>query len=196
MIALLEGALAHKAPDQVIIKIGGVGYQVFIPLSTFYGLPEAPAAVSLQIYTHVTSDSLQLFGFLTPEEKETFLKLITIPRIGPRLALNILSGISPRELAQALVEGDLRRLAAIPGVGRKSAERLLVELKGKIALSPEATPTPSAAPPSVWEDALSALVNLGYSKAVAEKALQAVQAEGTAQALEDILRQGLGRLAG
>jgi len=193
MIALLEGALGHKAPDQVLVKVGGVGYQVFIPLSTFYALPEPPAAVSLHIHTHVSSDSLQLFGFLTPEEKDTFLLLLTIPRIGPRLALNILSGISPRELALALAEGDLKRLVAIPGLGRKSAERLLVELKGKLA-PPAAAPSPTAAAPNLWDDALSALVNLGYTKAVAEKVLHAVQAQGEAHTLEDILRLSLGRL--
>ncbi len=132
MIAFLEGELYEKRPEYVILKVGGVGYQTFIPLSTFYQLPEPPALVSLQVYTHVQTDTLQLYGFATQDEKHTFIKLLAIPRIGPKLALGILSGISPQDLARALDEGDLKRLAAIPGLGRKSAERLVVELKGKL----------------------------------------------------------------
>lgn len=196
MIAYLEGELWEKRPEHVILKIGGVGYQAFVPLSTFYQLPDPPAHIALFIHTHVQTDTLQLYGFATSDEKQTFVKLLAIPRIGPKLALAILSGISPQELAQALAAGDIRRLAAIPGLGRKSAERLLVELKGK--LHPEslqlaaATAGPSG---SLWDDALSALVNLGYARTLAENVLQTVHAQEKPLTLEDILRLSLARLA-
>lgn len=196
MIALLEGELYRKSADQLVIKVGGVGYQVFVPLSTFYNLPEPPARITLHIHTLIQGEVLQLYGFQTPEEKELFLKLITVPRIGPRLALNILSGISPEELAHVLASGDIKRLAGIPGIGRRSAERLLLELKDK--LHPARPPLPDAVlPPQerLLQDALSALLNLGYSKAVAEKVLNEVLAQGTVRTLEDLLRQSLSRLA-
>ena len=196
MIALLEGELYEKRPEYVIIKVGGVGYQTFIPLSTFYQLPEPPALVSLQVYTHVQTDTLQLYGFATQDEKQTFVKLLGIPRVGPKLALGILSGISPLDLAQALAENDIKRLSAIPGLGRKSAERLVVELKGKL-LPASLHPTPAAAGPqgSIWDDALSVLINLGYSRPMAEEALRSVHAQEKPLTLEDILRHSLGRLA-
>jgi holliday junction DNA helicase RuvA len=196
MIALLEGELYFKSADQAVIKIGGVGYQVSIPLSTFCLLPEPPAPVTLHIHTHMQSESLQLYGFSTREEKQTFLKLLTIPRVGPRMALNILSGISPQELLQALAGSDLKRLASIPGLGRKTAERILVELKGKlqpVGAPPSTVMTPPAQ--RLFEDALSALLNLGYSKNIAEEALRTVQAQGRIETIEDLLRQSLSRLA-
>lgn len=196
MIALLEGELHKKRPDGVIIKTGGVGYQVFIPLSTFYQLPDPPSRVSLQIYTHVQTDTLNLYGFATGDEKQTFVKLLTIPRIGPKLALGILSGISPQDLARALAEGDIKRLSAIPGLGRKSAERLVVELKGKLKPE-EASPGTATAGPqgSLWDDALSALLNLGYSRPTAEAVLRLVHSQEKPLTLEDILRLSLARLA-
>ena len=196
MIAFLEGELHEKRPEFVILKVSGVGYQTFIPLSTFYQLPDPPAFVALQVYTHVQTDTLQLYGFATHDEKQTFIKLLAIPRIGPKLALGILSGISPQDLARALAEGDLKRLAAIPGLGRKSAERLVLELKGKLAPS-ETHLTPAAAGPqgSLWDDALSALVNLGYSRAHAEDALRLVHSQEKPLTLEEILRLSLSRLA-
>ena len=195
MIAYLEGELHEKRPEYVILKVGGVGYQTFIPLSTFYQLPEPPARVTLQVYTHVQTDTLQLYGFASQDEKQTFIKLIAIPRIGPKLALGILSGISPQDLAQALAEGDLKRLAAIPGLGRKSAERLVVELKGKLkpAIDHLAPVGPQG---SLWDDALSALINLGYSRPTAEHALRLVHTHEKPLTLEDILRHSLARLAG
>ncbi|MDD3581489.1 MAG: Holliday junction branch migration protein RuvA [Desulfobacca sp.] len=196
MIALLEGELASKGSDQVIIKVAGVGYQVFIPLSTFYGLPDPPALVTLQIHTYMHAEVLQLYGFQTLEEKQIFLKLLTIPRVGPRIALNILSGFNPQELSEVLASGDVKRMASIPGVGRRSAERILLELKDK--LHPAHPPIPRAVlPPQerLFQDALSALLNLGYSKSIAEKALNEVQAQGSALTLEELLRQGLKRLA-
>jgi len=196
MIAYLEGELWEKRPEAIILKTGGVGYQAFVPLSTFYRLPEPPAPVALHIHTHVQTDTLQLYGFATLEEKQTFVKLLGIPRIGPKLALAILSGISVQELAQALAAGDVRRLAAIPGLGRKSAERLLVELKGK--LPPEGlhlAGSPSGPQGSLWDDALSALLNLGYARSQAEQVLRQVHADEKPLTLEEILRLSLARLA-
>ncbi len=196
MIAYLEGELHEKRPEYVILKIGGVGYQTFIPLSTFYQLPDPPAQVTLQVYTHVQTDTLQLYGFATPDEKQTFIKLLAIPRVGPKLALGILSGISPQDLAQALAEGDIKRLAAIPGLGRKSAERLVVELKGKLTFAgPHPAPTTAGPQGSLWDDALSVLINLGYSRPLAEQALRLVHTHEKPLTLEDILRFSLTRLA-
>lgn len=196
MIAYLEGEVYEKRPEYVILKVGGVGYQAFIPLSTFYQLPESPAPVALHVYTHVQADTLQLYGFATPDEKQTFIKLLAIPRVGPKLALNILSGISPQDLAQALAEGDIKRLSAIPGLGRKSAERLIVELKGKLKPSGPLLPPAATAPQgSIWDDALSALINLGYSRPMAEEALRQVHTQEKPLTLEDILRLGLSRLS-
>ena len=196
MIAYLEGELFQKRPDCLIIKVGGVGYQTFIPLSTFYQLPEPPASVALHVHTQVQTDSLQLYAFATLDEKQTFIKLLSIPRVGPRLALNILSGISPQDLAQTLIQGDIPRLAAIPGLGRKSAERIMVELKGKLRPDATAVSALSAGPQgALWEDALSALINLGYSRTLAEEVLRHVQLHEKPLTLEEILRLSLSRLA-
>jgi Holliday junction DNA helicase RuvA len=192
MIGYLEGELVNKTPVLVLVKVGGVGYQVTISLATFYALPDPPAQVALQIHTRIQDDALNLYGFHTPEEKELFLRLINIPRVGPRIALNILSGISPEEFRQALAQGDMKRLAGIPGVGRKSAERILLELKGQL---PAAAPVrPGATADRLYQDALSALLNLGYARNVAEKALDGARTAGAAT-LEDLLRQGLRLLA-
>jgi Holliday junction DNA helicase RuvA len=129
MIGYLEGELVDKTPGQVVLKVGGVGYQVQIPLSSFYALPEPPARVALLIHTRLQEDALNLYGFITPEEKALFLSLLNIPRIGAKMALNILSGINPEDFARALVAGDVKRLAGIPGIGKKSAERIMLELK-------------------------------------------------------------------
>jgi Holliday junction DNA helicase RuvA len=192
MIGFLEGELLDKTPGQVVVKVGGVGYQILIPLSTFYALPEAPAAVSLQIHTRIQDEALNLYGFITHEEKDLFLKLLNIPRIGPGLALKILSGISPQEFEEAMSLSDSRRLANIPGIGKKSADRILLELKGKVILTPR--PRPGVAGDRPFQDALSALLNLGYPKNVAEKALDAARSQGAAT-VEDLLRQGLKWLA-
>lgn len=192
MIGYLEGQLMEKAPGQVLVKVGGVGYRVFIPLSTFYALPEPPATVALQIYTRVQDDALHLYGFCTQEEKAVFLQLLSIPRVGARTALNILSGINPEDFAQALLQGDDKRLASIPGIGKKSAARIVLELKDK--LPPARRPRPASPGQKLTEDALSALLNLGYPKNMAEKALDAAQAQG-AGTLEELLRQSLKMLA-
>lgn len=192
MIGFLEGELLSKTPGQALIRVGGVGYQVFISLTTFYALPEPPAAVRLHIHTRLQEDALSLYGFHDPEEKELFLQLLNVPRIGAKIALNILSGISPEEFQAAVLQGDLRRLAAIPGVGRKSGERIILELKDKAAAVSRAAPAALGDKPR--EDALSALLNLGYPRNLAEKALEAAHKQG-ANTLEDLLRQGLKWLA-
>jgi holliday junction DNA helicase RuvA len=192
MIGFLEGEILAKHPGQVLVKVGGVGYQVHISLNTFYALPEPPAAAALHIHTRIQDDALELFGFVDPEEKAIFLELLNIPRIGPRMALNILSGISPEEFRQALALKDIKRLSSIPGVGRKSAERITLELKDRLAAAaPARRPAPQE---RERQDALSALLNLGYAKNLAEKALEAAQTEG-ARTLEGLLRQSLRVLA-
>jgi len=192
MIGFLEGELLDKTPGQVILKVGGVGYRVLIPLSTFYALPEPPVPVRLQIHTRIQDDALNLYGFLTQEEKDLFLKLLNIPRIGPGLALKILSGISPQEFEEALGLSDTRRLSGIPGIGKKSADRILLELKGKVIIT--SRPRPGAPADRPFQDALSALLNLGYPKNVAEKALDQARSQG-ASTVEDLLRQSLKWLA-
>jgi holliday junction DNA helicase RuvA len=192
MIGFLEGEILVKSPGKALVKVGGVGYQVYISLHTFYALPEPPGPVALLIHTRVQDDALDLFGFADQDEKEIFLELLNIPRIGPRMALNILSGISPEEFRQALALSDVKRLASIPGVGRKSAERIVLELKDRLAAAhPARRPAP---PDRERRDALSALLNLGYAKNLAEKALDKARAQG-AHTLEDLLRQGLKYLA-
>ena len=192
MIAHISGTLAHKVPGEVIVDVGGVGYQIFIALNVFYGLPEVGAPVSLQIHTHVREDALQLFGFSDFAEKQMFLLLIGVSGIGPKLAINILSGITAEELVRALRESDQLRLIGIPGVGRKLAERMIVELKDKLmALAPppaESVKTESGS--QLLLDAVSALVNLGYKRPDAEKVVRDVLKRGTAS-LEAVLKESL-----
>ncbi len=200
MIARLTGNLASKEPNRLIIDVGGVGYQVFVPLSTFYALPETGRQVSLTIHTHVTGDSISLYGFATSREQALFELLIGVSRIGPKLATNILSGIQPVELARALAQGDAVRLTAIPGVGKKAAERMIVELKDKAAaLAWPDGETPSTGPPpgdALFADAVSALANLGYNRAQAERAIKAVlEGMDGRPSLEELLKEVLRRLA-
>ena len=192
MIGFLEGEVLTKIPGTVLIKVGGVGYIVYISLNTFYTVPDPPGSTALHIHTRIQDDALQLYGFADLDEKGLFLSLLGIPRIGARTALNILSGISPEEFRQAVTEGDAKRLASIPGLGRKSAERIALELKDRLAA---ATPARRPAPQErERQDALSALINLGYAKNLAEKALDKVQTEGV-HTLEELLRQSLRYLA-
>jgi Holliday junction DNA helicase RuvA len=201
MIGYLRGRLLHKKPNSVILDVNGIGYEVCIPLTTFYELPGEGNEVSLNIYTHVREDALLLFGFHTQREKNFFLKLISISGIGPRLAVVILSGAQVEELAAAISESNLPRLTAIPGVGRKTAERIILELKSQITafLLPEQAEDMQEknAFGAIEEDVLSALVNLGYPRSAAEKALKSVlksaQCERT---FEDILRNTLQSLSG
>ena len=165
MIARLRGRLAEKEPSRVVIDIHGVGYEVFVPLTTFTAMPDAGTEVSVDIYTHVREDTISLFGFSSRQERRVFERLIGVSGIGPRLAVTILSGGSVESLVGAIRRGDLARLTSIPGVGKKTAERIVLELKDKLQEF-----TVEAAKPAVEADVLSALENLGYPRAIAESA--------------------------
>jgi Holliday junction DNA helicase RuvA len=181
VIAWIRGKLMVKESSRVVIDVNGVGYEVFIPLTTFTALPDVGAEVSVDIYTHVREDALALFGFSSRQERRVFERLIGISGIGPRLAVTILSGGSVESLVGAIRRGDLARLTSIPGVGKKTAERIVVELKDKLQdLSAEAPR------PSVETDVLSALENLGYSRAMAEGAVRRA-ANGDEGAAFDVL---------
>jgi Holliday junction DNA helicase RuvA len=205
MIAHLSGTLLVKQTNNVILDVGGVGYEVTIPLSTFYDLEETGSAVALRIYTYVREDTLQLYGFRTARERELFLRLISVSGIGPKLGITMLSGMSADEIIASIRTNNLARLTSIPGVGKKTAERLVIELRDKIsalsspALEEEfATRTGGGATVSedaIRDDALSALVNLGYQKAPAEKAITAATQEGGELTVEIILRRSLRLLA-
>jgi len=205
MIAHLSGTLLSKQATAVILDVGGVGYEVSIPLSTFYDLAEPGSEVQLRIYTHVREDALQLYGFKTARERELFLRLISVSGIGPKLGITLLSGMSADEMIASIRTNNLARLTLIPGVGRKTAERLVMELRDKIASLSSAEleeelgrkPTAAAEPTvdSVRADALSALVNLGYQRAAAEKAIGAILSENDEMSVESVLRGSLRRLA-
>ena len=201
MIGQLRGKLISKKPNVLLIDVQGVGYEVAIPLTSFYELPDEGNEVTLKIHTHVREDAIILFGFHSRSEKEFFLKLLTISGVGPKLAIAILSGAPVHELAQALIEGNTGRLTSIPGVGRKTAERLTLELKGQVSafILPEQAEAVKTAgtPQTIEEDILSALVNLGYPKPSAEKAVaMALREEGAERTFEGILKNALKRLAG
>ena len=194
MIALLTGKLAYKAPDFIILDVNGVGYQVFIPFSTYYPLPAEGSPVSLQIHTCVKEDAINLYGFRTQPEKELFQLLIGVSGVGPKLANGILSNSEPAELAESLLRGDLARLSAIPGIGKKTAERLVLELKEKVKkLGPPHTgpgAAPAPAKQEIRDDVLSALINLGYKEAVVQKALGELKVAPEAT-VESLLKQAL-----
>lgn len=196
MIGRISGILDAKSPGEITIDVGGVGYQIFIPLSVFYRLPEPGEKVRLFIHTHLREDALQLFGFLEFEEKQMFLLLNSVAGIGPKLAVTILSGIPADDLARALKEGDQARLLSIPGVGKKLAERMVVELRDKAGAMPvvEAGAVATNGASQVSRDAISALVNLGYRRADAERAIRDItqKQEGT---LGDVLKEALRRLS-
>ncbi len=195
MIAFLRGRLHEKHPDRVIVDVNGVGYEVHVPLSSFYGLAEPGADVALQVHTHVREDVIALFGFGTTLERQLFERLIAVSGIGPRLALAVLSGIDPPELITAVQRGDVTRLTAIPGVGRKTSERIVLELKDRLArLAPAAQAEPAGGA-GMREDMLSALLNLGYHRPAAEKAVDAALASGPEASFETVLRDALRRLS-
>ena len=201
MIGQLRGKLLSKKPSVLLVDVQGVGYEVNIPLTSFYELPDDGNEVTLKIHTHVREDAIILFGFQSRREKEFFLKLLTISGVGPKLALTILSGAPVHELAQALIEGNTGRLTSIPGVGRKTAERLILELKGQMSafISSEQVETvkTTATAQTIEEDILSALINLGYPRPAAEKAVsQASREDGIEPTFEGILKNALRRLAG
>jgi Holliday junction DNA helicase RuvA len=194
MIGRLTGRLATKAPDQILLDVAGVGYLVHIPLSTFYELPEVEKPASLWIHTHVREDALSLFGFLTERERSLFLLLLGVAGIGPKVALTVLSGIPPSELVAALRKQDVRRLVAVPGVGKKTAERMVLELSEKVAAFAEEAPPETAAVAA--EDVISALVNLGYRRGDAERAVDAIARAGAPEEFGNYLKQALKKLTG
>ena len=197
MIAHLIGKLIYKSPDHSIVDVNGIGYKIFTPLSTYYVLPKTGDLVTLHIHTRVREDELKLFGFLTEEEQTIFEKLITINKVGPKLALGILSGMSPANLLTAVMSNDAARLSAIPGVGKKTAERLTLEMKDKLSdltFGMEHQPD-TESPGGSYEDALSALVNLGYKKPQAEKSLKSAYNKiGKDSSLEDLIKESLNNL--
>lgn len=197
MIAHLSGTLLEKRVPRLVVDVVGVGYEVLVPLSTFYAVGDIGAGVALRIHTHVREDSLQLFGFSTALEIALFERLIAVSGIGPRLALSILSGIEPPDLVRAIGQSDLARLTRIPGVGRKTAERLVVELRDRLPSIEGVAPGPAAEPgDDVREDVLSALGNLGYQRQAAEKAVDAVLSRAASREFEPVLRDVLRALAG
>ncbi len=194
MIALLTGVIAHKSPDHIILDVHGVGYRVHIPFSTYYELPEEGGTATLHIHTSVREDAILLYGFRTRLEKSFFQLLIAVSGIGPKLARDILSNIQPGPLAQALAQGDLAKLSAIPGIGKKTAERLVLELKDKVGkLDLSSIPAVDARQipvDDVAEDVMSALLNLGYKEPQVRKALAGLDSTGGVS-VEGLLKQAL-----
>jgi Holliday junction DNA helicase RuvA len=200
MIASLTGRLAFKAPTYLILDVHGVGYEVYIPLSTYYGLPNLSDSASLSVHTHVREDAIQLFGFLTSQEKDAFVLLTSVSGVGPKLALSVLSALPVSDLASAIRSGDVEKLTTVPGIGNKSASRLVLELKDKIEkLHPGFAPTgdsPKQGQDATFDDALSALVNLGYRPQDAKEALkQVMKSNDESIALKDMIRESLKELA-
>lgn len=203
MIAYLSGKLLEKEANSVIVDVNGVGYEVAIPLSTFYELGEVGSDVQLRIYTYVREDTLSLFGFKSLREKELFLKLISVSGIGAKSGIGILSGMSADEIINAIRSNNLVRLNSIPGIGKKTAERIVIELRDKInsisagtieTSQTSETPTISSGN-DVYDDAVSALTNLGYQRQFAEKALNQAMQEGTEMSVQKLLRRSLQLLA-
>ena len=199
MIGQLRGRLAEKRPNQVLVDVGGVGYLVQIPLSTFSALGDLRGEVALLIHTHVREDQLALYGFLTSREKHFFELLLSVSGVGPSLALKILSGMSVEDIVPAVCKGDLVQLTRIPGVGRKTAERIVVELRDKLAAAETGAPERRAPSSNLEADVLSALLNLGYERRDAERALDELRrdgaAAGPAASFEALLRSALQRLS-
>ena len=198
MIAHLKGKLTYKSPIEIAIDVNGVGYQVFVPLSTFYALPELKEDVFLDIHTHMREESLKLFGFYTTDEKRIFEKLIAINKVGPKLALTILSGMSPAELFTTIDSNDIGKLSTIPGIGRKTAERLILEMRDRMdGISLDSDIKKDSTPQNgLFDDALSALINLGYKKNQAEQTLKKVYPEGeVGDSIEDIIKKSLNLLS-
>ena len=196
MIARLHGRIAEKHPHRVTVDVHGVGYDLHIPLSTFYGLGEPGSEAAFRVHTHVREDTLALFGFATALELRVFEQLIGISGIGPRLALAVLSGIEPAELVRAVGRGDVRRLTGIPGIGKKTAERMGLELRDRLPAVLEAGPDPEAGegPAGARGDLVSALVNLGYVRSSAERAVGAALGAGD-DSFEQVLRRALKEIA-
>jgi Holliday junction DNA helicase RuvA len=194
MIAHLRGRLLAKHPNQAVVETAGVGYDVTISIPTFSDLPGLGSEVALHIHTHVREDQIALYGFLRPAEKQLFEKLITVSGIGPKLAITILSGMPADEMVAAIRGNDIARLTRIPGIGKKTAERMVLELRDKLPPSGAETPTaPSMT--AMEEDVLSALVNLGYQRPAAERALASVAKNGKDGSFEAMFRNALAALA-
>jgi holliday junction DNA helicase RuvA len=195
MIAHLRGKLLVKHPNQAIVEAGGVGYDLTISVPTFSDLPAAGAEVALHVHTHLRQDLIALYGFLLASEKSLFEKLVTVSGIGPKLAITILSGMAADEMVGAIRGNDIARLTRIPGIGRKTAERMVLELRDKLKEA-EAVAVPAGPPPSATEqDVLSALVNLGYQRPVAEKALATAAKNGKGASFDGLFREALAVLA-
>ncbi|MSQ77302.1 MAG: Holliday junction branch migration protein RuvA [Nitrospiraceae bacterium] len=200
MIAALTGRLAHKAPSHVTLDVHGVGYEVFIPLSTFYALPEINESASLSVHTHLREDAIQLYGFVTVLEKDSFILLTSISGIGPKLALSVLSALNVPDLVSAILAGDVEKLASVPGIGKKTAARIALELKDKVErlrVTPGPIPQAASGPLGrLQDDALSALVNLGYKAADVKEAItRAVQVRPEPIPLTELIREVLKDLA-
>ncbi|OLC79867.1 MAG: Holliday junction DNA helicase RuvA [Acidobacteria bacterium 13_1_40CM_4_65_8] len=198
MIAHLRGRVLEKHPNRLVVDVNGVGYDVFVPLSTFYGLGDAGSEIVLRIHTHVREDALALYGFATALEQDLFERLISISGIGPKLALAVLSGIEPLELMRAIERGDVARLTNIPGVGKKTSERIVLELKDRlprVQAAAAAADATVAEPSTVRDDVLSALVNLGYHRPLAEKAVASAIKVMPDGGFERTLKQALRELA-
>jgi Holliday junction DNA helicase RuvA len=198
VIAYLRGRIIVKEPNRIVIDVSGVGYDVAVPLSTFYGLGDQGSEVALRIHTHVREDALALYGFLTALELTLFERLIGISGIGPKVALAVLSGIEPSDLVRAIEQSDLARLTAIPGVGKKTSERIVVELKDRLprlGSEPGALAGASAPSSALRDDVLSALVNLGYHRPLSEKAVDAAVKAMPDGSFERTLKHALRELA-
>lgn len=197
MIAHLRGRILRKSPQEVVVETAGVGYRVAIPVSTFCRLADEGQETTLRIHTHVREDTIALFGFLTPGEQDLFERLIEVAGVGPKLAVNILSGIEAPDLAAAIRTSDLARLTRVPGVGKKTAERLVVELKDKMPPALAGAEAPAPAPPTgPKEDLLSALAHLGYTRQEAERGVDRALREEPEGRFEDLLRRALRNVAG
>ena len=192
MIGYLRGTILEKHPNQVIVDAGGVGYDVTIPVSTFSALPAAGAEVRLRIHTHVREDTLALYGFLTVDEKTLFEKLIGVTGIGPKLAVTVLSGLGTAELVAAIRQGLVEHLVRIPGVGKKTAERMVLELREKMEmLGAGAVAAPSPVLSALDQDVLSALINLGCARPAAEAAVRKAKEKGPAEGFEALFRHAM-----
>jgi len=195
MIAHLRGKLLSKKPNQAIVDVGGVGYDVIISIPSYADLPAAGSEVTLHIHTHVREDVIALYGFLRLAEKHLFEKLITVSGIGPKLAITILSGMGADEMVSSIRGNDVARLTRIPGIGKKTAERMVLELRDKLPQPTAEAPESSTPVSGVAEDVISALVNLGYQRAIAEKALLSIPKNGKPESFEALFREALAALA-
>ena len=195
MIASLRGTLLEKRPNQITVDVHGVGYNVAIPISTYSALPDNGAEITLRVHTHVREDAIALFGFLTADEKMLFEKLISVSGIGPKLGITVLSGLAAGDLTSAIRSGDVQRLTRVPGIGKKTAERIILELRDKVDLvsgAPAAVSTDKSAPlTDIEQDVLSALINLGCQRPAAETAIRKAAAAENSREFEPLFRRSL-----